>query len=93
MVALENATKGITCNAICPGWVRTPLIQDQIDKRAKDLKISEEEACRSMLGDKMPTMKFSRPEEIGELVVFLCSKYAENITGAAYPVDGGWTVQ
>lgn len=93
VIALENATKGITCNTICPGWVLTPLIQEQINKKALDLKVSEPDARKNLLSEKQPSQKFTNPEDIGELVVFLSSKYADNITGAAYTLDGGWTAQ
>jgi 3-hydroxybutyrate dehydrogenase len=93
VVALENAGKGVTCNAICPGWVLTPLVQEQINKRAKDQGVTEPEARKGLLEEKQPSLKFTNPEDIGELVVFLCSKYGDNITGASYTLDGGWTSQ
>lgn len=92
-IALENAGKGITCNTICPGWVLTPLIQQQIEKKAKDFQQTELEARKTLLAEKQPSLKFTNPEDIGELVVFLCSRYGDNITGAAYTLDGGWTAQ
>jgi 3-hydroxybutyrate dehydrogenase len=93
VVALENATSGITCNAICPGWVLTPLVQKQIDDRAARESISEHEARRDLLGEKQPSLQFATPEQIGALAVFLCSDAASEIRGAALPVDGGWLAQ
>jgi len=92
-VALETATTGITCNAICPGWVLTPLVQKQVDARAAQDGISNEEAKRRLLGEKQPSLQFTTPEQLGELVVFLCSPAADNIRGAAINVDGGWLAQ
>ena len=93
VVALENATSGITCNAICPGWVLTPLVQKQIDDRAARESISEQQARRDLLGEKQPSLEFATPEQIGALAVFLCSDGASEIRGAALPVDGGWLAQ
>ena len=93
VVALENATKNITCNAICPGWVLTPLVQKQIDDRAVNEKISVEKAKQDLLSEKQPSLRFSTPEEIGGLVVYLCSDSARSITGTTVSVDGGWTAQ
>ncbi len=93
VTALENATSGITCNAICPGWVLTPLVQKQLDDKAKALGISNEKATELLLGEKEPSMQFTTPEEIGELAVFLCSKPANNVRGVAWAMDGGWTAQ
>ena len=73
VVGLETATTGVTCNAICPGWVLTPLVQQQIDRRAADEGISEQEAKQRLLGDKQPSQQFVTPEQIGELTAFLCS--------------------
>src|SRR4051794_31432709 len=92
-VALENATTGITCNAICPGWVLTPLVQKQITERAAREKISVDQANHDLLSEKQPSHDFATPEQIGALVVFLCSESAGQIRGAALPVDGGWTAQ
>jgi len=92
-VALETATSGITCNAICPGWVLTPLVQKQVDARAAQDGISNEEAKRRLLGEKQPSLQFTTPEQLGELAVFLCSPAADNIRGAAINVDGGWLAQ
>jgi 3-hydroxybutyrate dehydrogenase len=93
VVALENATADITCNAICPGWVNTPLVQGQIEARAEKLGVSKEEAIKDLLGEKQPSQRFASPEDIGALAAFLCSPAAHNITGTTMPVDGGWTAQ
>jgi len=92
-VALENATTGVTCNAICPGWVLTPLVQKQVDARAAAGKISNEEAKKQLLGEKEPSMQFTSPEELGELAVFFCSDAAKNVRGVAWNMDGGWVAQ
>jgi len=93
VVALENADRGITCNAICPGWVNTPLIQQQIvDLAARD-GVDIDEASRRLVGAKQPSKGFVQPEQIGALVSFLCSDAASQLTGASLPVDGGWTAQ
>jgi 3-hydroxybutyrate dehydrogenase len=92
-VALENATTGVTCNAICPGWVLTPLVQKQIDARAAANGWTNEEAVRQLLGEKEPSMQFTTPDELGELAVFLCSPAANNVRGVAWNMDGGWTAQ
>ena len=93
VVALENARTGITCNAICPGWVLTPLVQKQIDARAAAQGISADDARVSLLGEKQPSLEFVTPEQIGELAVFLCSEAAQQVRGAAWTIDGGWTAQ
>ncbi len=93
VTALENATTGVTCNAICPGWVLTPLVQKQVDAKAAELKISNDEAKKILLGEKQPSGQFTTPEELGDLAVFLCSASARNVQGAAWQVDGGWTAQ
>lgn len=93
VVALENAAKGITCNAICPGWVLTALVQQQIDARAAQSQMSTEQAARALLAEKQPSGRFTTVEEVGALALFLCSEAAANITGASFPVDGGWTAQ
>jgi 3-hydroxybutyrate dehydrogenase len=92
-VALEMAKTNITCNAICPGWVLTPLVQKQIDERAKREGISVEKAKTELLGEKQPSGEFATPEQIGALCVFLCSEAAAQIRGAAVPVDGAWLAQ
>jgi 3-hydroxybutyrate dehydrogenase len=93
VVALETATTGITCNAICPGWVLTPLVQKQIDERAGREKISVAQAKAELLSEKQPSHEFATPEQIGAVAVFLCSDAAAQIRGVALPVDGGWTAQ
>lgn len=92
-VALENATSDITCNAICPGWVLTPLVQQQIGSRAAREGISVAQASQELLGEKQPSLRFATPEQIGEAVLFLCSPSSSAITGASLSVDGGWTAQ
>jgi 3-hydroxybutyrate dehydrogenase len=93
VVALETAKSGITCNAICPGWTRTALVEKQIEARARSQGISAAQAALELLREKQPSERFSTVEQIGALAVFLCGEAAANITGAALPVDGGWTAQ
>ena len=93
VVALETAESGITCNAICPGWVLTPLVQKQIDARAAVEHKSIAEAERDLLSEKQPSLRFTTPEQLGAFVVFLSSPGADNMTGTALPVDGGWTAR
>ncbi|WP_280189134.1 3-hydroxybutyrate dehydrogenase [Delftia sp. PS-11] len=93
VTALENATTGVTCNAICPGWVLTPLVQKQVDAKAAQHGISNEEATRLLLGEKEPSMQFTTPEELGELAVFFCSPAGANVRGVAWNMDGGWAAQ
>ncbi len=93
VVALETATTGITCNAICPGWVLTPLVQKQIDALAAREKLSPDAAKMKLLGEKQPSLEFATPEQIGAAALFLCSQAAAQIRGIALPVDGGWTAQ
>ncbi|HYG90116.1 MAG TPA: 3-hydroxybutyrate dehydrogenase [Azospirillum sp.] len=92
-VALETAETGITCNAICPGWVLTPLVQKQIDALAERKGLSIEAAGRELLGEKQPSKSFVTPAQLGELAVFLCSDAASNMRGAALNMDGGWVSQ
>ena len=92
-VALEMARTGITCNAICPGWVLTPLVQKQIDDRAQREGIPVEQAKSDLLAEKQPSGEFATPEQMGALCVFLCSDAAAQIRGAALPVDGAWLAQ
>jgi 3-hydroxybutyrate dehydrogenase len=92
-IALEAATTGVTVNAICPGWVLTPLVQAQIDARAAREGITVEKATHDLLGEKQPSLQFTTPEQLGEMAVFLCSAAADNIRGVAYNVDGGWLAQ
>ncbi len=91
--ALELATTGVTVNAICPGWVLTPLVQQQIDARAQKGGISVEQAKKDLLGEKQPSLQFTTPEQLGALAVFLCGAAADNVRGVAWAVDGGWTAQ
>jgi 3-hydroxybutyrate dehydrogenase len=93
VVALETATTGITCNAICPGWVLTPLVQKQIDALAVRERLSPDAARLKLLGEKQPSLEFATPGEIGATALFLCSQAAAQIRGIALPVDGGWTAQ
>ena len=93
VVALETAGMGITCNAICPGWVLTPLVRRQIDDLAKREDLTPEAARVRLLAEKQPSREFVTPEQLGALTVFLCSDAAAQIRGAALPVDGGWTAQ
>jgi 3-hydroxybutyrate dehydrogenase len=93
VVALENATRGITCNAICPGFVLTPLVEQQIADRSRAEKLTAEEATRELLREKQPSEKFTTVEEIAALAIFLCSPAAANMTGASLPIDGGWLAQ
>ncbi|MBM3530153.1 MAG: 3-hydroxybutyrate dehydrogenase [Alphaproteobacteria bacterium] len=93
VVALETANDGITCNAICPGWVLTALVERQIEARAKASGKSVEAESIALLSEKQPMHKFSTPESIAALAVFLCSDAAATITGSAYSIDGGWTAQ
>ncbi len=93
VTALENAQTGITCNAICPGWVLTPLVQKQVDARAHDKSLTQEAAKRELLMEKQPSGEFVTPEQLGELAVFLCSPAASQVRGAAWNMDGGWAAQ
>ncbi|MEO7885164.1 MAG: 3-hydroxybutyrate dehydrogenase [Polaromonas sp.] len=93
VTALENATTGVTCNAICPGWVLTPLVQKQVDAKAAAGNISNEAATRQLLGEKEPSMQFTTPEELGALAVFFCSPAGNNVRGVAWNMDGGWAAQ
>jgi 3-hydroxybutyrate dehydrogenase len=93
VVALETANAGITCNAICPGWVLTPMVQKQVDDRAKASGQSGEQAKIALISEKQPMHEFTKPESIAALAVFLCSDAAATITGSAYSIDGGWVAQ
>ena len=93
VTALELATTGVTANAICPGWVLTPLVQKQIDARAEKDKISVEQATRELLSEKEPSQQFTTPEQLGAMAVFFCSDAAANVRGQAWAHDGGWTAQ
>ncbi|MGH6609607.1 MAG: 3-hydroxybutyrate dehydrogenase [Burkholderiaceae bacterium] len=92
-VALETAQTGVTCNAICPGWVLTPLVQKQIDARVEREKLQPEAAQKALVGEKQPSMQFVTTEQLGALAVFLCGPAADQIRGAAWNVDGGWYAQ
>ena len=93
VTALENASSGITCNAICPGWVLTPLVQKQVDAKAAALGVSNDAAIKVILGEKEPSMQFTTPEELGALAVFFCSPAGNNVRGVAWNMDGGWIAQ
>ncbi|MGA9062153.1 MAG: 3-hydroxybutyrate dehydrogenase [Terracidiphilus sp.] len=93
VVALETAGAGITCNAICPGWVLTPLVQQQLEEKASAEGLDLEQATRKLLLEKQPSGSFITIEQIGALAVFLCNEAASNLTGACIPVDGGWLAQ
>jgi 3-hydroxybutyrate dehydrogenase len=93
VVALETAEEDITCNAICPGWVLTPLVQKQIDDWAKRDGISAKEAEVKLLSEKQPSLQFTTPEQLGGLVIFLCGEDGKNITGTSLSVDGAWTAK
>ena len=89
VTALETARTGITCNALCPGFVLTPLIQQQLDSRGSD----PDQARRDLLSDKQPSQEFVTTDQLGELALFLCSQAAAQVRGAAWTMDGGWTAQ
>ena len=93
VVALETAGSGVTVNAICPGWTRTELIEPQIAARADKYNGDMEQGARDLLAEKQPSLQFATPDQIGGLVVFLCSDAASQITGAALPIDGAWSAQ
>ena len=93
VVAIETANDGITCNAICPGWVLTPLVAQQIEARAKAAGQSFDEAKLALVSEKQPMHEYTRPENIGALAVFLAGEAAATITGSAYSIDGGWVAQ
>ena len=93
VTALETAATGVTCNAICPGWVLTPLVQKQIDAMAKEESIAADAARMKLLAEKQPSLEFATPEQIGAVAVFLCSEGAAQVRGIGLPVDGGWTAQ
>jgi 3-hydroxybutyrate dehydrogenase len=90
-VALEGAEHGVTCNAICPGYVRTPLVEKQIPDTARARGISEDAVVRDVLLAAQATKQFVTTSQIGALALFLCTEGAAQITGAALPMDGGWT--
>ncbi|MBK9167410.1 MAG: 3-hydroxybutyrate dehydrogenase [Bryobacterales bacterium] len=92
-VALETAGTGVTCNAICPGWVLTPLVEKQVAARAAETGLSLAEAQVSLVAEKTPSGQFVTPEQVGAFAVFLCSPAADQITGAPLSIDGGWMAQ
>ncbi len=89
-VALETAQQGITCNAICPGWVKTPLVEKQIDAQARAHDLPRDEVIRKVILERQPTKQFVKIEEVAGLAVFLASDAAASITGASISIDGGW---
>jgi 3-hydroxybutyrate dehydrogenase len=93
VVGLETAGSGVTCNTVCPGWVRTPLVEKQISDIAAQKQISQKEAAEEILAEKQPSLDFVSPSQLGGTVAFLCSAAADQITGTAISVDGGWTAQ
>jgi len=93
VVGIECADTGVTCNAICPGWVLTPLVQAQIEARAKADGITVEKANHNLLAEKQPQLQFTKPDQIGGLAVFLASDTASNMQGTQLVSDGGWTAQ
>jgi len=93
VVALETAGSGVTCNAICPGWVLTSIVEAQVEKLMKEENLERRQSEQKLLNEKQPSGEFATPQQIGGLVCFLCSESATNITGASLPVDGAWTAQ
>ena len=93
VIALETARTGVTCNAICPGWVLTPLVQKQIDARVAERGMTALEAKTSLLAEKQPSQEFVTPAQLGELAAFLCSPGGDQVRGVAWAMDGGWTAQ
>lgn len=93
VIALENAPANITCNAICPGWVHTPLVDKQIEDKAKAEGLSIPDATVALIGSKQPNKRFSEASQLGALVVFLCDDNGSSMTGGVYTMDGGWTAQ
>ena len=92
VTALELATTGVTANAICPGWVLTPLVQKQIDDRVAS-GVDPQQAQQDLLAEKQPSLEFVTPSQLGELVLFLCSEAGAQVRGAAWNIDGGWLAQ
>ncbi len=92
-VALETATSGVTVNAICPGWVLTPLVQKQVDARAAQNGLTQDAAKQQLLAEKQPSLQFTTPEQLAGLAIFMCSPAADNVRGVAWNVDGGWLAQ
>lgn len=92
-VAIEAANDGITVNAICPGWVETPLVERQIEEMSAKMGLTRQEAVEKLISAKQPMWKFTQARDIGDLVVFLCSDSAKTMTGASLEISGGWTAQ
>ncbi|MCB5363877.1 3-hydroxybutyrate dehydrogenase [Pusillimonas sp. CC-YST705] len=93
VVALETAGTGITANAICPGWVRTELVEKQIENLAKQRGLSQEDAAKALLAEKQPSLQFVTPKQLGGAAVFLASEAADQMTGTTLSMDGGWTAR
>jgi 3-hydroxybutyrate dehydrogenase len=93
VAAIELANSGVTVNAICPGWVLTPLVQKQLEDRAARNGSTVEQETHALVSEKQPMVQFSTPEQIGGLAVFLCSDSAKTITGTPLSIDGGWVAQ
>jgi 3-hydroxybutyrate dehydrogenase len=93
VVALELAQTGITCNAVCPGWVLTPLVEKQVAAISERDKINYEDAVHKLVSEKQPSNRFVEQSELGELCLFLASQSARSITGVSLPIDGGWTAR
>lgn len=93
VVALETAKTGVTCNAVCPGWVLTPLVQAQVDARAQKEGVTVEQAKINLLSEKQPSQEFVTPDQLGGLVSFLCSPDGDQVRGVAWNMDGGWVAQ
>ncbi len=93
VAAIELANAGITVNAICPGWVLTPLVEKQLHDRAERDGKTMEQVSHEMIAEKQPMLKFTKPEQIGGLAVFLCSDAAATMTGVPVSIDGGWVAQ
>ena len=93
VAAIELANDGITVNAICPGWVLTPLVQQQLEDRVQEFSTDLAIETEKLLREKQPMLKFTTPESVGAMSVFLCSDAAETITGSPITIDGGWLAQ
>lgn len=93
VVALETGGLGVTCNAVCPGWVLTPLVDAQIKEKAEHSKQNYEEATRDFLAEKHPSLAFVEAEHIAQMCLFLCSDAASQMTGSILAIDGGWTAR